>query len=106
MAWPKVFLSILMLMGVYTAFSQTGAGVVSGRVIDKKTKQPVEFAVVRYKGSTEGVATDSSGTFHLTGVATSGIIEVSFLGYKPLEYTLIAGRPRDYYWNWLLIMWN
>ena len=91
MAWPKVFLSILMLMGVYTAFSQTGAGVVSGRVIDKKTKQPVEFAVVRYKGSTEGVATDSSGTFHLTGVATSGIIEVSFLGYKPLEYTLHSG---------------
>lgn len=89
MQWHKVFILILAIIGVYSAEAQRTT--VSGRVVDKKTGQPVEFAIVRFKGTTEGVITDSAGGFAISSAASPSFVEVSLIGYRALEYPVRPG---------------
>ena len=73
-------------MGLLLLFS-TGMAqtIVKGKVIDKKTGEPLENAVVSARGKT--VLTDEQGNFQLalTGAALSGAgdsIRASFVGYR------------------------
>lgn len=58
----------------------------SGNVVDSKTKEPLEGASVKIKGITNQVITDKRGAFTFkTAQKLPFIIEVSFVGYQPLE---------------------
>lgn len=59
---------------------------ITGSVIDSKTKNPLEGALVRIKGITNQTLTDSKGHFSLkTAQKLPLILEVQYVGYKPLE---------------------
>lgn len=61
---------------------------VSGKVVDRNTGEPLPGATVKIKNTTIGVATDIDGKFKLTLVGEDATLEVSFVGYAPQEVTL------------------
>ena len=79
-----IFRFLFLLFAVTTGFSQTK---VSGVVIDKKN-QPVPFASVIFKGSTEGIVSNEDGRFYLESTKNYTVIEVSFYGYVTKEVEL------------------
>ncbi|HLV14246.1 MAG TPA: DUF5686 family protein [Xanthomarina sp.] len=65
-------------------FSQTK---VSGHVYDENN-QPVAYANIIFKSSSEGTITDENGTFYLESPTTWETLIVSFIGYETIEYPL------------------
>jgi len=57
---------------------------VTGTVLDK-TGETVIGASVVVKGTTNGTITDFDGKFTLQNVPESGVIQISFVGYKTQE---------------------
>ncbi len=73
--------TMLMLCGVF-AFAQTR--VVSGKVTDKSTGNPVPFATVKVKGSKLGLSADATGNFSIK-VKDGDVLEISGSGFKMIE---------------------
>ena len=69
---------------MFFGFSQTK---VSGYVFDEYD-QPVAFANVIFKGSTEGTITNEDGRFYLESENTWETLIISFLGYEMKEVVL------------------
>lgn len=60
---------------------------VSGIVYDE-FKQPLPYANVVFKGTTEGIITNEEGKFYLESKTTQNTIVVSFVGMEPKEIPL------------------
>ena len=60
---------------------------VSGIVIDEN-KDPVAFANVFFKDTTEGTITNEDGRFYLESEGTHAVLVVSFIGYQKVEFDL------------------
>ncbi len=71
-------------VGIIFVFSQTK---VSGYVFDE-FNEPVSFANVLFKGSTQGTITDENGKFYLESDETWSALTISFLGYETLNIPL------------------
>src|SRR4051812_20246746 len=89
----KLLAGVLWLLIVLPLFLQAQTttdpvinSTITGSVVDNKTKNPLEGASVRIKGITNQTLTDSKGHFNLkTAQKLPLILEVKFVGYKPLE---------------------
>ena len=66
------------------SFSQTK---VSGKVI-AETGDPVPFANVIFKNSSEGTTTDEDGEFYLQSEADQDTLEISFIGFRTYDYVI------------------
>ncbi|MEC4049517.1 DUF5686 family protein [Flavobacterium sp. SUN046] len=77
-----VVVSLLLILNV--AFAQTK---VSGVVLDKKN-QPISFANVIFKGSTEGVVSNEDGKFYIESQKNYSTIMISFPGYTTKDVDL------------------
>lgn len=75
---------LLFLFGLGSTFAQTK---VSGHVFDENN-EPVSFANVIFKNSSEGTITNENGRFYLESDQTWETIVVSFIGYETLELKL------------------
>ena len=75
---------LLLLSGLVSIFAQTK---VSGYVFDE-ANEPVSFANVIFKGSTEGTITNEDGRFYLESDETWEALTVSFIGYETLNIPL------------------
>ena len=75
---------LFFLFGIISVFSQTK---VSGHVFDENG-EPVAYANVLFKGTTEGTITNEEGRFYLESANTQQILVLSFLGYETLEIPL------------------
>lgn len=100
----KVFLALLSSILLYTsAFSQTS---ISGTVIDKITKRPIEFASVLLvrlpDSSSTGTVTDKKGKFIISKVDTGiYLLKCSFIGFGDIQtapFTIGTNTP-DYTLN-------
>jgi hypothetical protein len=65
-------------------FAQTK---VSGVVVDEKN-EPIPFANVYFKNSSEGVITNENGRFYLESAKNYAVLVISFIGYTPKELVL------------------
>lgn len=70
----------------------------SGRVIDKETKEPLPFATLGVKGKAIGTITNLQGEFdfHIPAELRNDLFTLSMLGYKPYEvpvWTLLEINP-------------
>ena len=74
----------LFLLGIFSALAQTK---VSGYVFDENN-EPVAYANVLFKGSTQGTTTNEEGRFYLQSDETWQTLIVSFIGYETLEIPL------------------
>ena len=77
-------LCIFFFFGIFSTIAQTK---VSGHVYDENN-EPVSFANVIFKGSSEGTITDENGTFYLESYQNWKDVIVSFIGYETIEIQL------------------
>ncbi|MCL5127618.1 MULTISPECIES: DUF5686 and carboxypeptidase-like regulatory domain-containing protein [unclassified Algibacter] len=75
---------IFFFFGLTSIVAQTK---VSGYIFDEY-KEPVSFANVLFKGSTQGTITDENGKFYLESGETWSNLIVSFIGYETLDIPL------------------
>ncbi|HUP13213.1 MAG TPA: carboxypeptidase-like regulatory domain-containing protein, partial [Niastella sp.] len=72
-----------------TVKTSTDNIILSGRIIDDKTKAPLPGATIHIKGTTHEVATDEKGVFKfVTGQRLPSIFQVTYVGYQPREITI------------------
>ncbi len=81
MEFKKVLFSILFTFLLFSLFGQKTK--VYGKIIDSKTKEPIAFATVSFKGTKTGAYSDFDGNYTLESYYSSDSIVVSFVGYTP-----------------------
>ncbi|GAA4894081.1 DUF5686 family protein [Flaviramulus aquimarinus] len=74
----------LFFLGIFSIVAQTK---VSGYVFDE-FNEPVSFATIIFKGSTQGTITNENGKFYLESPETWEALNVSFIGYETLNIPL------------------
>ena len=79
-----LFLSVFLLFLVNSVVAQTK---VSGIVVDK-SNQPIPFANVIFKGSSEGIVTNEDGKFYLESQKSYSILLISSVGFSEKEIIL------------------
>ena len=70
------------LVTLFTAVSALSQTQLTGIVMDGDMNSPLPGASVVIKGTTNGTSSDLDGKFALSSSATTGQVEVSFIGYK------------------------
>lgn len=92
----NVFLLLLIIALAPTALAQKIT--LSGKIIDKETKEPLPFATLGIKGKAIGTITNLQGEFdfHIPAELRNDLFTLSMLGYKPYEapvWTLLEIKP-------------
>jgi len=94
-------LTLLSLLIATTIYSQSRfPGLVSGKVTDSKTNQPLESAAVKLLKAQDSTATGSvtttkTGDFTITNQAPgSYILKISFIGFKSILMRIEVGNGR------------
>ena len=70
----------------------TGNITIEGIVIDNNTNEPVVGATVKLKDGTKGTVTSADGKFVMPGLSVGNVVHVSFIGFKPRQFTV--GKKR------------
>ena len=86
----KLFVSMknkLLVLLLFIGFQLMAQSKVGGHVFDENN-EPVSFANVIFKGSSEGTITNENGRFYLESDQTWETIIVSFIGYETIEIPL------------------
>jgi hypothetical protein len=66
-------------------------GVIKGRIVDKKTAEPLSLVNVILKGSTRGAATDEDGRYLVPKVPTGRYrVMASMIGYKTVSKMVVV----------------
>jgi hypothetical protein len=106
-AKSKCFLFLLLLLlNLPCAFSQTGS--IKGMVFDENNGEPISFATVLLKGTTQGTVTDDNGIFTIDKIPVGDHqIRISYLGYDSLVVSVKVSAEntpvRKYYLSRLSI---
>ena len=87
----KHLLTALFLVGSAVVYGQT----ITGTVVDESGALPGADVIV--KGTSVGTSTDFNGKFVLDTKATSGEVEISFIGYtkKTISFNVAEGATQD-----------
>ncbi len=81
----QILLVLILLVGLHLIAEAQGC-VVKGLLSDAKTKEPLSFANIAIKGTQKGTVSDFEGKYLLSNIKPGTyIIQVSYVGYKPLE---------------------
>ncbi|WP_240899029.1 DUF5686 and carboxypeptidase-like regulatory domain-containing protein [Sphingobacterium sp. SGL-16] len=65
---------------------------IKGNVIDKETKEPIEFATIAIVGSTQATKTDELGNFEFSLPNKNVKVRVSYVGYPSQDLDLSLGK--------------
>ncbi len=76
-------LLFLLIPLLWTQFVQAQKTVVSGKVIDAETKEPLPFSPVMFVGTKSGAQTDLDGNYQIETYYSSDSLRVMVLGYNP-----------------------
>jgi hypothetical protein len=68
--------------------------VVSGKVTDALTNEPLPFANVTFKGSTTGTLTDFDGNYTMQTANPTDTLEARLIGYLPVRLPVKKGRTQ------------
>ena len=92
---PKSLLVLgLMFLLFSTAANAQRLTKIKGTVLDAKTKEPLPFVNVTFKGKNIGTTTDFDGKFYLeTQWATTKLL-ASFVGYKTAVKSVSTGKSQ------------
>ena len=89
--FKKILFFCCFTLTTAAIFAQKSA-IIRGNVYDKNGGQPVPFANVVLRGSTQGATTDLNGFFQISNVkAGDYTLFVSFIGYDSLEQKVNIG---------------
>jgi len=88
----KMLFCLLFILITGFTYAQTK---VSGIVVDN-TNQPIPYANVQFKGSTEGIVTNEDGRFYIESQNTYTALVVSFTGFSEKEVPLPKAVNYDF----------
>ena len=92
----RLLIITALLLFVFSGSSLAQRFTFSGRITDKSSGQPIEFATIVLEGHELWAVADSAGRFSITGVpASKTIVNVSCLGYVPWEREVQISRNID-----------
>ncbi len=100
--FPRIAVAVATVIAVATllpsaAIAQAPSGVITGRVFDAVTEQPIVAATIQVIGQTAATASAEDGTFTLRGVVPGIVqLDVRRVGYAPVRKTDVAvsaGKP-------------
>jgi len=79
----KIYLMFMLLFFFTIANAMAGNGSIKGKVVDKKTKEPLPGVNVFVEHTTVGAATDENGEYMIKNVLTGQLhLVASMIGYK------------------------
>jgi hypothetical protein len=85
--------STLIFIFILFNFPTSSQTIITGTVLDAKTKSSLEFATVQYS-KYEGVITNENGGFQIKVNQTIQSLKVSYIGYQTMEVPINnAGQP-------------
>ena len=94
----KILTLILCLSLTVTLFSQKNNALVRGNVYDSNGGQPIPFANVILRGTTQGGTTDVNGFYQIPNVkAGNYTLFVSFVGYDSVETKISVKEGEIFY---------
>lgn len=90
---PKPFLLRLavVLFMTFSGFSAFGQNMISGKVLDKTTNEPMIGVTVIVKGTSKGTVTDLDGTFQISASIGDNLV-LSYMGYIEQEVRITSDR--------------
>ena len=95
----KALTVILCLFVTVTLFSQKKDALVRGNVYDSNGGQPVPFANVILRGTSQGATTDANGFYQISSIKPGDYtLFVSFIGYDSIE-TKISVKEGEIFYN-------
>jgi len=83
----SIFLQLIFALVCFSIMAQSNYQI-SGRVIDADTREPLAFVNILIPGTRTGVSTDIDGKFTLQTVIPVKSIQLTYVGYNPLTYTI------------------
>lgn len=83
------FKNLLLVALFLVSATVLGQTKITGTVVDE-TNQPLPGAGVLVKGTKNGTSTDFDGKFTLTAKSSSGVVVVSFIGYKAKQVSFTS----------------
>jgi hypothetical protein len=89
----RISLLIFLLLSAFASISQD-TYLVSGRVIDSRTHEPLAFVNIVINNSQYGGTSDIDGKFGLHNSVPVQKLQLSYVGYLPLSYS-ITGRTEN-----------
>lgn len=87
----KFFKNLLFLALLFVTATVLGQTKIAGKVVDD-TNQPLPGASVVVKGTTNGTSTDFDGNFTLNANSSSGLLVVSYIGYRSTEVPFSSSK--------------
>ena len=94
----KALTVILCLFVTVTLFSQKKDALVRGNVYDSNGGQPVPFANVILRGTSQGATTDANGFYQISSIkAGDYTLFVSFIGYDSIETKISVKEGEIFY---------
>ncbi|MDB4010146.1 TonB-dependent receptor [Polaribacter sp.] len=88
----KNFKNLLFVALMLVSTTVLGQTKISGTVVDE-SNQSLPGASVLEKGTMNGTETDFDGKFSLNTTSNSGVLVVSFIGYKTVEMSFSLTKP-------------
>ena len=79
---------ISCLLFLQLSFSALAHTVISGKIVNAKSKEPLSGANVVIQGTSEGTITDVFGNFYLETEEINVVLTISFVGFETLEFVL------------------
>lgn len=84
----------IVIKKAVAAVPQVKQRILTGKVIDKTTGEPLPGATIKIKGTSIGTAADIDGKFQLNVASEVPALEISFIGYQPQE--IVVGQRDDF----------
>jgi hypothetical protein len=86
-----IIISFGLLLSSFTALCQAP---IKGKVIDKSTREPLEYAIVGDGDKGKTAITDQQGNFELSFSGSADSLRVSFVGYKSQILSIVkSAKP-------------
>lgn len=89
----KFILFVLCWTVSQTAFSQTT--VVSGKIIESASGNPIPFASVLVIGTSKGITSDFDGNYSLTYSGAIDSISISYIGFQTRVKNVVSGQNQQ-----------
>ena len=87
----KIFKNLLFVALFFMTATVMGQTKVTGTVVDENN-QPLPGSSVLEKGTTNGTESDFDGQFTLNAKSNSGVLVISYIGYKSMEISFSAAK--------------
>lgn len=85
-----IALIILSLFVTLSSFAQSFE--ITGKIIDKQTSEPIDFATIAIVGGTQATKSNPDGSFRFTVPSKNAKVRVSYIGYTSEDLDLQTGN--------------